>query len=47
MWTGCIHYIARPEIYKPQEANYVQELEVKDFNVNNFYNLSLAIPKMR
>lgn len=39
------YYIARPEIYKPQEA-LCTGTGSKRFHVNNFYNLSLAIPKM-
>lgn len=39
------YYIARPEIYKPQEA-LCTGTGSKRFHANNFYNLSLAIPKM-
>ena len=39
------YYIARPEIYKPQEA-LCTGTGSKRFHVNNFHNLSLAIPKM-
>lgn len=39
------YYIARPEIYKPQEA-LCTGTGSKRFHVNNFYDLSLAIPKM-